>query len=115
MGHVKIVLGILIGLFVIIVVVQNIDSLNSKVELRVDPVIVEEMKWSEVTVYQMVLIAFLAGVLGTGLHGIIERYRLKKQIKVLTRALQDKDKELSSLRNLPLTYDSVAPRQGEGT
>ena len=115
MGHVKIVLGILIGLFVIIVVVQNIDSLNSKVELRVDPVIVEEMKWSEVTVYQMVLIAFLAGVLGTGLHGIIERYRLKKQIKVLTRELQDKDKELSSLRNLPLTYDSVAPRQGEGT
>ncbi|MDD5205887.1 MAG: LapA family protein [Desulfobacterales bacterium] len=115
MGHVKIVLGILIGLFVIIVVVQNIDSLNSKVELRVDPVIVEEMKWSEVTVYQMVLIAFLAGVLGTGLHGIIERYRLKKRIKVLTRELQDKDKELSSLRNLPLTYDSVAPRQGEGT
>lgn len=115
MGHVKIVLGILIGLFVIIVVVQNLDSLNSKVELRVDPVIVEEMKWSEVTVYQMVLIAFLAGVLGTGLHGIIERYRLKKQIKVLTRELQDKDKELSSLRNLPLTYDSVAPRQGEGT
>jgi len=115
MGHVKLVLGILIGLFVIIVVVQNIDSLNSKVELRVDPVIVEEMKWSEVTVYQMVLIAFLAGVLGTGLHGIIERYRLKKQIKVLTRELQDKDKELSSLRNLPLTYDSVAPRQGEGT
>ena len=114
MGHVKIILGILIGLFVIIVVVQNIDSLNSKVELRVDPVIVEEMKWSEVTVYQMVLIAFLAGVLGTGLHGIIERYRLKKQIKVLTRELQDKDKELSSLRNLPLTYDSVAPRQGEG-
>ncbi|PKN24377.1 MAG: hypothetical protein CVU64_22250 [Deltaproteobacteria bacterium HGW-Deltaproteobacteria-21] len=114
MGHVKIVLGILIGLFVIIVVVQNIDSLNSKVELRVDPVIVEEMKWSEVTVYQMVLIAFLAGVLGTGLHGIIERYRLKKKIKVLTRELQDKDKELSSLRNLPLTYDSVAPRQGEG-
>mgnify|MGYP001317692539 CR=1 FL=1 len=115
MGHVKIVLGILIGLFVIIVVVQNIDSLNSKVELRVDPVIVEEMKWSEVTVYQMVLVAFLAGVLGTGLHGIIERYRLKKQIKVLARELQDKDKELSSLRNLPLTYDSVAPRQGEGT
>ncbi|PKN64035.1 MAG: hypothetical protein CVU57_16665 [Deltaproteobacteria bacterium HGW-Deltaproteobacteria-15] len=115
MGHVKIVLGILIGLFVIIVVVQNIDSLNSKVELRMDPVIVEEMKWSEVTVYQMVLIAFLAGVLGTGLHGIIERYRLKKKIKVLTRELQDKDKELSSLRNLPLTYDSVAQRQGEGT
>lgn len=115
MGHVKIVLVILIGLFVIIVVVQNIDSLNSKVELRVDPVIVEEMKWSEVTVYQMVLIAFLAGVLGTGLHGIIERYRLKKRIKVLTRELQDKDKELSSLRNMPLTYDSVAPRQGEGT
>jgi sensor histidine kinase regulating citrate/malate metabolism len=115
MGHVKIVLGILIGLFVIIVVVQNIDSLNSKVELRVSPVIVEEMKWSEVTVYQMVLISFLAGVLGTGLHGIIERFRLKKQIKILTRELQDKDKELSSLRNLPLTYDSVAPTQGEGT
>ncbi|RJR48422.1 MAG: LapA family protein [Desulfobacteraceae bacterium] len=115
MGHVKIVIGILIGVFVLILVVQNIDSLNTKVELKINPVVTEEIKASEVTVYQMVLIAFLAGVLGTGLHGIIERFRLKKQIKILTRELQDKDKELSSLRNLPLTYDSVAPRQGEGT
>jgi hypothetical protein len=114
MGHVKIVLGILIGVFVIIVVVQNIDSLNRKVELRVNPVFVEEVKSGEVTLYQMVLISFLAGVLGTGLHGIIERYRLKKKIKILTRELQDKDTELSSLRNLPLTYDSVGPKQGDG-
>jgi hypothetical protein len=114
MGHVKIILGILIGLFVIIVVVQNIDSLNRKVELRINPVVVEEMKSSEVTLYQIVLISFLAGVLGMGLHGIIERFRLKKRIKILTRELQDKDKELSSLRNLPLTYESAGPRQGEG-
>ncbi len=113
MGHLKIILGILIGLLVIIVAVQNNDTLNKTVQLRMNPVFTEEMKSGEISLYQLVLVSFLVGVLGTGLHGMIERFRLKKKIKILTRELQDKDKELSSLRNLPLTYDSVGPKQGD--
>jgi len=122
MGHVKIIVGILIALFIVIVVVQNNEMMSRKVQLRINPVFTEEKKSGDISLYQLVLVSFLVGVLGTGLHGIVERFRLKRRIKSLTRELQDKDKELSSLRNLPLTYDPVgsptsydgAPKQGEG-
>jgi uncharacterized integral membrane protein len=122
MGHVKVILGILIGLFIVIVAVQNNDTMSKKVQLRVNPVVMEEKRTGDVSLYQLVLVSFLVGVLGTGLHGIVERFRLRRRIKTLTRELQDKDKELSSLRNLPLTYDpvgsmsyeSAGPKQGEG-
>lgn len=115
MSHLKIIVGILIGLFVLIVAVQNNDTLNRTVSLRMNPVIATEMRSGEVSLYQLILVSFLVGVLGTGIHGMIERFRLKRQIRNLTRELQDKDKELSSLRNLPLTYDSVSPTQGDTT
>lgn len=115
MSHLKIIVGILIGLFVIIVAVQNNDTLNTTVALRLNPLIGGEMKSGQISLYQLILISFLVGVLGTGIQGMVERFRLKRRIKYLSRELQDKDKELSSLRNLPLTYDSVGPKQGEGT
>lgn len=109
MGHVKIIIGILIGLFVVIVAVQNNEAMSQKVQLRLNPVVAAEMRSGDISLYQLVLVSFLVGVLGTGLHGMVERFRLKRRIKTLTRELQDKDKELSSLRNLPLTYDPVGP------
>jgi uncharacterized membrane protein YciS (DUF1049 family) len=115
MGHLKIILGILIGLFIIVLAVQNNDTLNKTVNLRLNPLVAQEMKSGEVSLYQLVLVSFLVGVLGTGIHGMVERFRLKRRIRNLTRELQDKDKELSSLRNLPLTYDSPGPIQGDGT
>jgi len=54
-----------------------------------------------------VTIAFLFGVIVAGLYGFIERFRLKKEIKVLAHASREKDKELNSLRNLPITSDDV--------
>ncbi len=113
MGHIKIIVGILIGLFVVILAVQNDEAMSKKVQLRINPVITEEKKSGDISIYSLVLISFLAGVLGTGVHGMAERYRLKKRIRKLSRDLQDKDKELSSLRNLPLTYDTPTPREGE--
>jgi hypothetical protein len=62
-----------------------------------------------------VTIAFLFGVLVTGFYGIIERFRLKREIKTLVSTSREKDKELSSLRNLPITSDDVSPSQVDTT
>jgi ATP adenylyltransferase len=62
-----------------------------------------------------VTIAFLFGVLVTGFYGIIERFRLKREIKTLVSTSQEKDKELNSLRNLPITSDDVSPSQTDDT
>jgi hypothetical protein len=37
----------------------------------------------------------------------MERFQLKRQIKTLTTVLKEKDKELNSLRNLPIISDNV--------
>jgi len=54
-------------------------------------------------------VTFLLGVLLIGLYGITERFRLKKKIKVLTRTLEEREKEVNNLRNLPITSDPVPP------
>jgi ATP adenylyltransferase len=63
------------------------------------------------SLYFIVTIAFLFGVLVVGFYGIIERFRLKREIKSLLSASREKDKELNSLRNLPITSDDVSPSQ----
>jgi ATP adenylyltransferase len=50
-------------------------------------------------------------VLITGLCGIVERFHLKRQIKTLISVSKEKDKELNSLRNLPITSDNVGSKK----
>ena len=57
--------------------------------------------------YYVLPITFLFGVLITGLYGIRERFRLAKQIKTLIAESKAKDKELNSLRNLPITSEDM--------
>ncbi|MBP1739029.1 MAG: hypothetical protein H6Q48_1322, partial [Deltaproteobacteria bacterium] len=64
---------------------------------------------SDITLYEIVIVTYLLGVLSIGLYGITERFRLKKKIKVLTRTLEEREKEVNNLRNLPITSDHVPP------
>jgi putative membrane protein len=107
MKHLKVVIVVLISLVVIIVVVQNHQAMSTTVQFRLNPMFFSEMRTGNVTLYQVAIITFLAGILITGISGMIERFRLKKQIKTLTKELQIKDQELNSLRNLPITADEV--------
>jgi ATP adenylyltransferase len=54
-------------------------------------------------VFLIAVITFLVGVLVTWLYGISERLNFKRQIRVLKRDVAEKEKELNSLRNLPVT------------
>jgi hypothetical protein len=114
MTHLKAILLILIGLVIIILAIQNNETMSGTVQLRVNPFVFAERRSGDISLYQVVLVTFLLGVLSTGIFGMVERFRLKRKIKMLSRELQDKDKELNSLRNLPLTYESVSPEQGAG-
>ncbi|MGD2126418.1 MAG: LapA family protein [Desulfobacteraceae bacterium] len=113
MTHLKVIVFILIGLVVVILAVQNNEAMSTSVHFRIDPVFFEEKRATGVSVYQVAIIAFLLGVLSTGIYGMAERFRLKKKIKTLTRELQVKDQELNSLRNLPITHDDVSSDETE--
>lgn len=114
MKHAKFILAIILMLLVVIVIVQNYEAMATTVTFKVNLYFLNYSS-SATSLYFIVTIAFLFGVLVTGFYGIIERFRLKREIKTLVSASQEKDKELNSLRNLPITSDDVSPSQTEDT
>jgi ATP adenylyltransferase len=115
MTHLKIILVILVSLLVIILAVQNDGAMSQKIEFKLDLFLFDEIRTTEVSIYQVAIIAFLLGLVATGFYTIIEHFRFKKQIKMLSAELQDKDQELNSLRNLPITSEDVHSGQTDGT
>lgn len=109
MTHLKAIVSILLGVAVVALAVQNHAALSTTVKFRMNPPFFQEFTTSDVTLYEIVIVAYLLGVLSIGLYGIAERFRLKKKIKVLTRTLEEREKEVNSLRNLPITSDHVPP------
>ena len=109
MAQVKAVILILIGLVVVVAIVQNNTSMSTDLTFRFNPLVLPEWKSTGVSVYQVTFIAFFLGVVIVGFFGLVERFRLKKRIKALSKELDRKDRELNSLRNLPITSDHPGP------
>ncbi len=112
MTHLKVIVVIVVALLVVILAVQNDTALTNTITFRIDPVFTSERISPNVTIYQVVIITFLFGVLSTGIYGMFERFRLKRQIKMLQGQLEDTNKELNSLRNLPITSEDVTAGEG---
>ena len=93
MNHLRLVAGILFGLLVIIVAVQNYQPFSTAVTFRID-LIFFHYETPAMTVYLVAVITFLIGLICSGLYGMIERYRLNKRIKVLMSAAKEKDKNI---------------------
>jgi uncharacterized integral membrane protein len=111
MRHLKIILLILLGVIVIIVIVQNHEAMSTTVKFRLNTMFFGEKASPDVSIYEVVLLSFLLGVVVTGIYGMVERFHLKRRMKALTRELEDKDRELNSLRTLPITSDLTETAQ----
>ena len=110
MKHLRAIIVILLILFVIIVVVENSKAFSNTVIFRIN-LLFFNWESSAMSMYFVAVITFLAGVLVAGIYGITERFRLKKRIKTLTKEAKEKDKELNSLRNLPVTTEEIVSDQ----
>jgi uncharacterized integral membrane protein len=106
MKHIKGIISVVVMLVVIIIVVENFAELSKTVILKVNLFF-----WAHesppMAVYLIIIIAFLIGVFIAGFFGIFERFRLKREIRVLTKQNKGKDKELTSYRNLPIVEDKM--------
>jgi uncharacterized integral membrane protein len=130
MKQLKYILAIIIMLIVVILVVQNHEAMSTSVSFKVDFIafhlkspslslyhivtIAFHLKSPSLSLYHIVTIAFLFGVIIAGVYGIIEGFRLKRELRTLKNASQDKDRELNSLRNLPITAEDVSSSQTDG-
>ena len=106
MKHLKFILAIIIMLAIVILVVENYEALSTRVVFKIDLFTLHYQSLM-ISLYYIVPIAFLIGVLITGLYGMVERFHLKRQIKDLIKESKEKSEELNSLRNLPITSDDV--------
>lgn len=106
MKHLKFLLTVIIILVVVILLVENLGALSTRVEFRLDLFAIH-YRSPEISIGYILGIAFLFGVLITVLYGSLGIWKLKREIKNLEKASKEKDEELNSLRNLPITSDSM--------
>jgi uncharacterized integral membrane protein len=106
MKHLRWIFVLLVLLVVVIIVVQNYEALARNVSFKAN-FMIWEGETPGIPLSLVAIIAFLIGVIFSGSYGMAERFRLKKQIRTLLNEAKEKDKELSSLRNLPVTTEDI--------
>lgn len=107
MKHLKFIIAIIIMMFIIVLIVQNHGAFSTKVVFRFNLLAID-FESAEISLYSIVPIVFLFGILIAGLYGMIERFQLKKQIREMNVSSREKDEELNSLRTLPITSENVS-------
>ena len=110
MKYFRFIIAIILILFVLAIIIQNHQAMSTSVVFRLNLLFTEFMS-VPISLYIVVILTFVFGVLITWFYGMIEHYRLRRDIKLLGKALREKDTELNSLRNLPITSDDVSPGQ----
>ena len=114
MKHLKFIVFVLLVSLVFVLAFQNSEAVSRTVQFRLNPIFVNEVHTPEMAIGLVMLITFFIGVILTGFCGMAERFRLKRGMNRIVKELEDKDKELNSLRNLPITSDDVNAGQLNG-
>lgn len=106
MRYLKFILAVIIALFLIVIIIENHGPLSKTVYFNFDMFSLH-YRTVDISIYYIVAIPFLFGMIITAIYGMVQTFRLKKQIKELSKIIKEKNKELNSLRNLPITSDNV--------
>ena len=103
MIYIKAIVFFLLLLLFLILAIQNFDELTTPIRFRFLTAETSGMPVAFVAIF-----TFVVGVIGTGLYGFAELFKLRKQIRILMRENREKDMELKSLRNLPVTGEDMS-------
>ena len=111
MGYIKVIILSAVVALAIIFMIQNITPLSHPLGIRLNLFFV---KWESTPypTYLVILLAFFVGLLAASLVGISERWRLRRQLKGKDKTINELRGELSSLRNLPVTGESMVAGGG---
>ena len=108
MFYLKILVGLLFMVFAVLFLVQNNDTMMTAVHFKLNIPNVFNLQSTDITLYIIIPLSFLLGALIMWLLCVREHFRLKAKIKSLMTSTKEKEKELNSFRNLPLTSDDVS-------
>ena len=110
MKHTKYIISLLLMLLAVILIVENLEQLSKTLILRVNLLF-----WAHETppmaFYLVIIMVFLLGIFVASFYGIVERFKLKKRIRILSKENTEKDKELDSFRNLSIVESKVEDKE----
>ncbi len=107
MKHItKAIMIVLLMLLVIIIIVQNQQELSKTLALKVD-FLFWEHETPKMAFYLVLIISFLLGIFIASFFGMVERFKLKKKIRLVSKENREKDRELNSFRNLPIGENKI--------
>lgn len=106
MSYLKAIVISLVVALAIIFMVQNIEPLSHPLSIRLNLFFIQ-FETTPYATYMVILLAFFVGLLAASLLGLMERLRLRKTIRQQRKEVARLNKELSSLRNMPLTGEPI--------
>jgi uncharacterized integral membrane protein len=110
MKAIKSILSVIIVVLILIFVLQNSAELSKNVSFHLN-LYLKDVSPGELPLYSALLCSFFLGVCFGGVLGLANRLRHRAQFRKLNRLIVEKDRELNSLRNLPVMESQV---QGKG-
>jgi putative membrane protein len=108
MSYIKAFLAALVVALAIIFMIQNMDELSHPLAIRLN-LFFYKFQTTPFATYLVILVAFFAGLLSASLLGLVERFRLRGELRRRAKEIDDLNRELNSLRNLPITGDPLSP------
>jgi ATP adenylyltransferase len=93
---------------VIALVIQNDEAFATKVVFKVN-LLFASYESPNIPIYIISSIALILGFVFAWVYFMLDRFQLKRQINNLRKESREKDNELNSLRNLPITSENVTP------
>ena len=108
MKPVKYLISFFIVFGIIALVIQNDAAFAKKVVFRAN-LLFAQYESREIPIYIVSSVALILGFIIAWVYFMLDRFQLKRRINSLGAELKEKDKELNSLRNLPITSEDVTP------
>lgn len=106
MSYLKAIVISAVVALAIVFMVQNIEPLSHPLSIRLNLFFVQ-FETTPYATYMVILLAFFVGLLAASLLGLMERFRQRKTIRQQRKEVQRLNKELSSLRNMPITGEAI--------
>lgn len=105
MRYVKVIFLILLFFFSMLFFIQNTELITTTISLKLN-ILGKIFETNPIPIYLIALVAFVLGAILTLIYLIADKLKLNKQIRDYRQKITELEKELNSLRNLPLDNDA---------
>jgi putative membrane protein len=114
MRYVKVIVLVALFFFSMLFFVQNTELLTKGMTLKLTLFNYQFIS-REISFYLLILGGFVAGSVLSMLYFMTDKIKNANQSKALRKKVQELEKELNSLRNMPLENESYASKENETT